>query len=198
MPPVAAPLKAVVDALLATNAAQNEAIAQAIRALAVRQATVEEESRMQWWVVGRTSDDLLRPFADLPPFEAAARAAKELASMISSQRPAGPFAAPALLERALETGEKARHDPKPFSAAIAGIPLEARRTLFSNKPSTTIAPGAFPIMLGAEYSIESGDEPDWQPRFKRIAHVDANVEITPVEFAQQLYREFLLWKLLPA
>lgn len=153
---------------------------------------------MQWWVVGKASHDLLRPFADIPPFEAAARAAKELASMISEKRPAGPFAAPALLERVLESDSKLRLAAHPFDVAMTGIPREARAGIFLTKPSTSIAPGAFPIMLGAEYSIDSDDAPDWKPRFARTAHVDATVELTPVEFAKQLLRELLLWKLLSA
>ncbi|ACC76282.1 GTPase-associated system all-helical protein GASH [Paraburkholderia caribensis] len=191
-----APMQVVADGILAALAAQSAAVGKAFEALSVRQAIVEDETRMQWWVVGKASAELFRPFAALPPFEAAARAASDLSAMVSRMRPAGPFAAPALLERVLHADDPARSNAKPFAEAIVGIPLAERPAILKNKPSTTNVPGAFPIMLAAEYSIESGDEEDWQPRFKRAAHVDVHTKITPVEFAEQLYREFLLWKLL--
>jgi hypothetical protein len=198
VPGSAEPLKVIVETLAKADAAQGKATADAIGALIARQAILEEETQMQWWVIGKASYDLLRPFADIAPFEAAARAAKELASMISPQRLAGPFAAPALLERVLESNSKSRLAAQPFERAMTGIPREARAEIFLKKPSAAVAPAVFPIMLGAEYSIESVDAPDWQPRFARNAHVDATVELTPVEFAKQLLRELLLWKLLPA
>lgn len=194
----AEPLKAVLEALVKAGAAQSKATADSLSALITRQAILEEEAQMQWWVVGKASHNLLRPFADLPPFEAGARAASELASMISRKRPAGPFAAPALLERVLDSHSTEEPAAQPFDAAITGIPREARIAIFLTKPSASIVPGAFPIMLGAEYSIDSGDEPDWKPRFARTAHMEPTVELTPTEFAKQLLRELLLWKLLSA
>jgi hypothetical protein len=196
--PAADPLKAILEALVKADAAQGKAAADPIRALIAKQAILEEEAQMQWWVVGKASHDLLRPFADIPPFEAAARAATELANMISRRRPAGPFAAPALLERVLESDSKGKAAAQPFDTVMTGIPREARTAIFSMKPSLTVAPGVFPIMLGAEYSIDSGDEPDWKPRFARTAHIEPTVELTPIEFAKQLLRELLLWKLLSA
>jgi hypothetical protein len=196
--PAAEPLKAVVELLAKADAAQGKAVADAVRALLMRQILLEEEIQMQWWVFGRASHDLLRPFADLPPFEAAARAAKELAGMVSQQRPAGPFAAPALLERVLESSQKARAGAQPFHKAMTAVPRESRRAIFVHKPSASLSPGVFPVMLAAEFSIESEDAPDWQPRFARTARLEPTVEVTPVEFAKQLLREMLLWKLLPA
>lgn len=192
----AAPMQVVANGILSALAAQSTAMAKAFEALSVRQAILEDEVRMQWWVVGKASAELFRPFAALPPFEAAARAATDLSDMISATRPAGPYAAPALLERVLDADDPARTNAKPFAEAIVGIPLAQRPAILKNKPSTTSVPGVFPIMLAAEYSIDSGDEEDWQPRFKRAAHVDVHTQITPGEFAEQLYREFLLWKLL--
>ncbi|MDN7752662.1 GTPase-associated system all-helical protein GASH [Burkholderia gladioli] len=197
-PAAATPMKSVVDALNQILAAQNKAIANAFEGALVRQSIVEQETQMQWWVVGKASDDLRRPFAELPPFEAAARAAQDLSKMISKSRPAGPFAAPALLKRVLHSEDAGRAQAQQFSDAVLGIPLAERRAIFARKPSTTAVPSALPIMLAAEYSIESEDAADWQPRFKRSAHVDVTAAITPVEFAEQLFREFLLWKLLPA
>ncbi|QPQ89104.1 hypothetical protein I6H08_38520 (plasmid) [Burkholderia gladioli] len=193
---VAAPMQVVADGILAALAAHSTAVGKAFEELSVRQAIVEDEIRMQWWVVGKASAELFRPFAALPPFEAAARAASDLSDMVSAIRPAGPYAAPALLERVLHADDPARRSAKPFVEAIVGIPLAQRPAILKNRPSTTNVPGAFPIMLAAEYSIDSGDEDDWQPRFKRAAHVDVHMNITPGEFAEQLYREFLLWKLL--
>ncbi len=197
-PNAAEPLKAILETLVKAGAAQSKATADSLSALITRQAILEEEAQMQWWVVGRASQHLLRPFTDLPPFEAGARAASELASMISRKRPAGPFAAPALLERVLDSHSNNEPATQPFDAAITGISREARIAIFLTKPSASIAPGAFPIMLGAEYSIDSGDEPDWKPRFARAAHIESTVELTPTEFAKQLLRELLLWKLLSA
>lgn len=191
-----APMQAVVDGILATFAAQSAAVTRAFEALSVRQSIVEDETLMQWWVVGKASAETLRPFAALPPFEAAARAAGDLSVMVSPLRPAGPFAAPALLERVLCADDLARNHAKSFAEAIVGIPLAERPAIFKSKPSTANVPGVFPIMLAAEYSIESGDEEDWQPRFKRAAHVEVHTKLTPSEFAEQLYRERLLWNLL--
>ncbi|WP_175905983.1 GTPase-associated system all-helical protein GASH [Burkholderia seminalis] len=194
----AAPMKAVVDGLGQIVAAQNTAIAKAFEAVSVRQSMIEKETQMQWWVVGKASDDLRRPFSELPPFEAAARAAQDLSKMVPVSRPAGPFAAPALLKRVLHSEDARRAEEQPFADAVLGIPLAERRAIFAKKPSTTAVPGVFPIMLAAEYSIESEDAEDWQPRFQRTAHVDVTAAITPIEFAEQLFREFSLWKLLPA
>jgi hypothetical protein len=187
-----------VDGLVAVVAAQSAAMAKAFEAISVRQSIIETETQMQWWVVGKASDNLRRPFAELPAFEAAARAAQDLSRMISASRPAGPFAAPALLKRVLDAEDAGRAVEQPFADAVIGIPLAERRAIFAKKPSTAPVPGVFPIMLAAEYSIESEDAADWQPRFQRTAHVDVTATITPVEFAEQLFREFSLWKLLPA
>jgi hypothetical protein len=191
-----APLKAVLAELMESASARDDAMVDAFDALSARQSALEEEMRMHWWVIGKASTALGCPLADLPIFEAAARAALELVSMVSSQRPAGPFAAPALLERALQRADGAGNEKQSLSSAIVDIPMAVRRKIFVSKPSTTVVPGTFPIMLAAEWSIESGDEDDWQPRFKRVANVDPKMVITPIEFAQQLYRESLLWELL--
>lgn len=153
---------------------------------------------MHWWTLAKASTELGRPLAALPAFEAAARAALDLAAMVSPQRPAGPFAAPALLERVLQTADGVENEKQALASAIVSIPLAVRRKLFTRKPSTTVVPGVFPIMLAVECAIESGDEEYWKPRFGRIANVDPNMTVTPSGFAQQLYRELLLWTVLPA
>ncbi|SAL51144.1 hypothetical protein AWB70_04161 [Caballeronia cordobensis] len=195
-PAAVEPLKVVVDGLLKADAAQGKAASEAVSAIITRQNLLEAEVQMLWWVVGKASHELLKPFADLPAYEAAARAAKELVGMFSPHRPSGPFAAPSLLERVLESSQKSRSAAQTLEKAMSGLAKEVRAALFVARPSASAAPAAFPIMLAAEFSLESNDEPDWKPRFTRTSHVDATHELTPVEFAKQLLREFLLWKML--
>lgn len=195
---LAAPLNALLTGMIEAATTQDVAIASAFDALSTRQLALEEEMKMHWWALGKASTELARPFLALPAFEAAARAAFELVAMVSAQRPAGPFAAPALLEQALQTADGAENEKQTLASAIVSIPLAVRQKLFARKPSSRVVSGAFPIMLAAECAIESEDEDDWKPRFRRIANVDPKMTVTPNGFAQQLYRELLLWTMLPA
>ena len=192
------PLSTILSGLIKAVSDRDAALTHAFETLSARQSAAEEEMRMHWWTLGKASTELCCPLAMLPIFEAATRAALDLAAMVSPQRPAGPFAAPALLERVLQTASGAEEEEQALASAIVSIPLEVRRKLFTHKPLTTVVPGAFPIMLAVECAIESGDEDDWKPRFRRIANVEPDTTVTPKKFAQQLYRELLLWTMLPA
>lgn len=154
---------------------------------------LEEELRTYWWVVGAWSDVRQLPFGKLPQGEAALRAGAELAA--KTTLPAGLFAAPALLDKVLRSDRAAKLTKMTLSAAVA-VPDAAWRT------ETSAAAGAntdlLPVSLALSASAESGEGEDWRPRFKRITGISADVSLTMLDLALQLYREILLTRVLPA
>ena len=55
-----------------------------------------------------------------------------------------------------------------------------------------------PVSLALSASAESSEGEDWRPRFKRITGISADVSLTMLDLALQLYREILLARVLPA
>jgi hypothetical protein len=154
---------------------------------------LEEELRTYWWVVGAWSDGRQLPFGKLPQGEAALRAGAELAA--KTTLPAGLFAAPALLDKVLKSDRAAKLSKMALSAAVA-VP----DAVWRGETAKSVGPNSdlLPVLLALSASGESGEGEDWRPRFKRLTGLSADVSLSMLDLALQLYREVLFARVLPA
>lgn len=151
---------------------------------------LEEEARVQWWVMGGWSDGAEKPFRELDKIEAALRVAVELEEKHSS--PVGLFAAPALFDLIVS---KERAKDEVDSAEIGSIATklsmkwrEEQFKEFSNGPHRSLLP------ISAAMGIAAIDEDadDWKARFQRITRINASETISTRQLSLQFYRELLI------
>lgn len=150
---------------------------------------LESEMRVYWWVTSGWSVDIGKPFASLPPIEAAVRAAKELAD--KSVTTAGVFAAPALLAMVLEKGRERVEKPLPMAEA-ATVPDRKWRQEFCAAIAQSAVASLVPVTTALGLAAASDDAPDWQPRFERLTGLSLTTKVSPEQVAIQVYRERLL------
>jgi hypothetical protein len=153
---------------------------------------LEEETRIQWWVMGGWDNDANQPYRAMSLTEAAIRAGNALADKHIS--PLGMFAAPALLDKVLTTG-RTDHDGKlPLRDIAIGSDRAWRNEVFGPIADSPLS-SLLPVSAALGLSASSDDAPDWEPRFERITQVSADVLLTPLESALQVYRERLTLRL---
>jgi hypothetical protein len=186
------PVKESLNALSVFAGPAYTALIKQTNALLNLQQRMENELRMQWWVVGGWSSDIRRPFSGLTPAEAGMRAGKELAALVSA--PPGPANAPALLDLILERVAGGSAKKISLNAVATATPRDWRRSSLADVtswPHATLTP----ISFAAAMAAESEDAPDWEPRFTRTCKVPVNIEMSVLDAALQVLRERMLRRL---
>lgn len=186
------PINESLTALSKFSGAGYTAMLQQVNALLTLQLRMENELRVQWWVIGGWSTDLRKPFSALTSPEAGMRAGKELAALAST--PPGPANAPALLDLVLEKVPGGSTKSTSLSALATATPRAWRLSWLKDMaswPHATLTP----ISLAAAMAAESEDAADWEPRFLRASKLSASFEMSVLDAALQVHRERMLQRL---
>jgi GTPase-associated system helical domain len=154
---------------------------------------LEEELRTYWWVVSGWSNDRKIALRDFSLIEAALRIGKELSD--KTTLPQGIFAAPALCDIALRSGRSEIDTPTDLATAATTIEIAERKQFLVALDDPALSP-LFPLAAAMKLSAESNDDPDWQPRFKRLTAIEPTAIVKPMQLAIQAYREALAARLL--
>ncbi|WP_454834593.1 GTPase-associated system all-helical protein GASH [Pseudomonas lini] len=154
---------------------------------------VREESQMLWWLFGGHSRSLERGFDTFNSLQAAIVGAVDLGDLTTKSE-LGPVAAQAMLERVIALSKKPKGaQSHNLAAAVDGIAAEdiGRLTIFSD----ALPPRLAPVMaaIGLAKTMGAGA---WYVPFKSKAGLDASISVEPILLAEQLYREYLLGRLL--
>ena len=151
---------------------------------------LEAETRLQWWVTSRWSEESDEPFRGIEPAAAAILAGVELADR--GGKAIGAVSAPALLDMVLEpTSREGMTKPIALTSAATAPRIDWRRELPEGLAASPDA-ALVPITLAMALAADSGDEEDWIPRFRRATSLDPTSTITPMHLARQVYLERLL------
>ncbi len=186
------PMNESLTALSKFSGAGYAALLKQVNELLTLQQRMENELRMQWWVIGGWSTDLRKPFSALAAPEAGMRAGKELAELASA--PPGPANAPALLDLVLEKVPGGSTKSTSLSALATATPRAWRLSWLKDMaswPHATLTP----ISLAAAIAAESEDAADWEPRFLRASKLSASFEMSVLDAALQVHRERMLQRL---
>ncbi|STR60877.1 Uncharacterised protein [Klebsiella pneumoniae] len=155
-------------------------------------ALIREESQMLWWLTGGYSRVFNRSFTTFSTQQAALAAAIDLGALTNSSE-FGPVAIPAMLERVILTAKKGRGaQPKELSAAIDSFSVEELRCL---KAPSTLPPKLAPISTAIELAEVIGIG-SWYAQFKSRTGLESSIQLESLPLAEQLYREYLLGRLL--
>jgi hypothetical protein len=162
----------------------------AIDALKLQQQLRQEETDILWWMTAEYSRDLDRRLAEVKLPAAALVAGKELADFVSIP---GPLPAKSFLDRVLSTcGTKsAHHKPSELKAAVNALSKEWR-TGIAKEAGFARVKDLCPVLgaVGASLATEGADE--WVPVYRKAYQREANLQLSGVELAYQVYREWLL------
>ncbi|HDR8996992.1 TPA: hypothetical protein QDB01_002921 [Burkholderia vietnamiensis] len=158
------------------------------RPLAKDVLDLREEVEMLWWHIGGWSRVLERPFSDLNPAVAAVMAGLDLADLSST--PAGPVAAPAILQRTITTGRKKLTNVT-ISEAVDGFPPAEIRALALGDALASV-PDVCPVLTAFAKASEIGTGTAWHDPYTRMTGIAPSTEFSPLGLALQVYRERLL------
>tara|TARA_R110001599_G_scaffold6042_3_gene30112 strand:- start:6961 stop:8028 length:1068 start_codon:yes stop_codon:yes gene_type:complete len=149
---------------------------------------MDEENQMLWWWTGGYSNRLNCSFAELSPILAGVIAALELAELTSYSY-LGPLAIPVMIEKVSALSEKeSNQSPKTLSEIVDSItPDELKKIYIPSKLSPFISPGLTALKLANTLGSNV-----WQTSFKEQTGLEPTLSISPIVFAEQLYRERLL------
>ncbi|MNS03182.1 hypothetical protein D3C72_345110 [compost metagenome] len=180
-------LGAAISGLASHAAAQDERLRVQLNALGQRFNSLAEQMEIQWWVSNGYSLEQEAPFSKMAAGEIAVRAARELRHYTRSE--AGVHPAPALLDKVLQDAKASKTQLTLADLAIAS-PIDWRRKWVGELPA---APNAslFPVAYASLMATEADDNPDWYPRFERETNLSTKMKLSPLEWANQLYREFI-------
>lgn len=155
-------------------------------------AQQNEQMQQQWWLFGGWSTSANQPFRGLSIPEAALRAGVELAAL--TQLPAGPMSAPAILDKLLSNAGLDPEENVSIATAVEATDGEWRKQWTSNAADIPVSL-LCPVTLAASFALESMDQMDWRPRFRRESGLEADVEVPARGLAEQVLREQLLVRL---
>jgi hypothetical protein len=157
---------------------------QQINLIGQRVEALSEQMEMQWWVANGYSHGQTQLFTDMTVAEAVAHAAFDLRGM--TRRPAGVFAAPTLLSRAL--GPKHSQKKVKLKELATGVPIEQRKAWLSSVAN--IVP-LLPVLHSMRLALDANDAADWEGRLAREAKVEVDVQLNAAEWANQMYLELM-------
>lgn len=189
--PMGSQLAALVTGLATHSASQDDKLRIQLNTISRKVMSLSEQMEMQWWVANGYSLKTSTAFSKLGAVEATVRAAMELADL--TVRPTGVRAAPALLDQIL-TPVKGIKTALTLAQIAEGTPIEWRRAWTANLPAGSnglLCPVTYAIRL----ATQADDEADWRGRFMRESGgVKTDEKLPPLDWAIQLYREFLAIK----
>ena len=145
----------------------------------------QEQLSVHWWVMGGMSTTEVRAFSVMPPLEAAARAASELADLTQASR-WGLFPARQLLAEVLRTLKlESKHQLKD----LPGLGSVESRLRVLSEAAQPLAATIAPLSYAAWVAADASDEGDWIRRFERASGLNADVSLATLDVAHQLYLE---------
>jgi len=152
-----------------------------------------EETDILWWMTAGFSRDLDKPIAEIDFATACILVGKELGDLVRVLP--GPYAARAVIHRMLLGGDSTPANTISLKKAVSATSKEWR-TSWIAQDMTAAAFDLCPVLFAVERSLETGDESSWAPALKGVTQVDASIEMSPTDFAFQVYQETLLMKAL--
>ncbi len=171
-----------------TKALANQVFA-VVQPLAAQVQTLREEVEILWWHVGGWSRLLDKPFAELDIGLAAVLAGVDMADM--SRSAAGPAAAPAIFQRTLAAGRKAKAAKIAIQNAVDALPEDQLDRLGLSEKLAAV-PEICPVLTAYAKAREIGAGTAWHVAYAKATGLEAGAAFAPLELAMQAYRERLL------
>ncbi len=157
-----------------------------------RQASLaREESQMLWWLIGGYSRTFERSFANFTPSQTAIVSAVDLGTLTTSSI-LGPIAIPAMLEKIIGSSKKTKGTPvRELAAVVDSFTIEELGMLdISNRLPARLTPITSSVLLAKAAGLGA-----WHSRFNTETGLEASIQLEPIVLAEQLYREYLLGRL---
>jgi hypothetical protein len=171
-----------------TEALANQVFA-VVQPLAAQVLTLREEVEMLWWYVGGWSRLLDKPFMELDLGLAAVLAGVDMAEM--SRSATGPAAAPAIFQRILVAGRKAKSTNVAIKDAVDALPQDQLDRLKLPDVLATV-PEICPVLTAFAKANAIGTSPAWHMAYAKATELEAGAAFAPLELAVQSFRERLL------
>lgn len=153
----------------------------------------KEESDILWWMMSCYSSIYNESMVDLDVDKAYISAAYDFANLITSSF--GPTSALNIISRAALCGRTTENIQQRFGAIIEKTP-DGMSNLF-NEEKIKNNKNQFPVTYAIFRKDEFGSGEQWKTKYKSEMHVDTEIEIEIITFANLLFHEMLLSKLLP-
>ncbi len=166
-----------------------DASAAAIKALTLECDLLREETNMLWWHVGGVSRLTNIRFASASAGVAAILAGIDMSDLSMSL--AGPYSAPALLQRTITAGRKGKPTPVSLQEAVDEVPVDQLGDMLSN-PKLLDFPDVCPVLFALKKCQETGGNGAWVAAFEKVSGLSASKKIPPLDLAIQTYREHQL------
>jgi hypothetical protein len=168
-------------------------INEALEKLSAQLLLQQEESNMLWWLFSEHSRDLRISMSQVGHPAASLVAGKELADLTLVLP--GPVAAEAFLDRMLQAVTKNRkHKETTLQEAVAARQIKGWKKQATEKVNLNGLDDLCTVHFAIRQSANAESESEWMPAFAKRAGVKADVELSPVLLATQVYRERLLIK----
>ena len=171
-----------------TKTLTNQVLA-VVQPLAAQVLTLREEVEMLWWYVGGWSRMLDKPFMELELGLAAVLAGVDMADM--SRSATGPAAAPAIFQRILAAGRKAKTAKIAIKDAVDALPQDQLDRLRLPNALGTMSE-ICPVLTAYAKAKEIGASPAWHVAYTKATGFETGAAFTPLELAMQAFRERLL------
>jgi hypothetical protein len=146
-----------------------------------------EEINLLWWLQGRLSRDLKRPFSELTILEASLIFPMELADLTVFVP--GPSAILGILISALN-GAASQKRELTIASAVNATPREWRERRIESKPVSDFG-DLCPVLFAITKSLDTDGEADWLPVYRKQCEVRVDEVSLPSEMGMQLYQERL-------
>jgi hypothetical protein len=190
------PIKELLEGALEYTKAGDVHLARQLQVIIDHQRLLQEEMNVQWWVFGGWSSTVNSAFRDVKLPEASILAGTELGALTTT--PVGLMAAPALLNRTIQDQRKHADTASTLADYVLAVSPEFRNEWAADLKADSPEAALLPATCAASLVVETEGQEDWQPRFKRIVGVAADVKISAPNMAMQVYREALLKRLIVA
>lgn len=174
---------------IAAPAENVKAVLPVLDALIDRNNILQEETNILWWVFGGYSEGLSKLFKEMDVAIAATAAPVELASLVKVLP--GPLSTRAILSVLLRSVNKTR----PATSIAEAIEAIARDWKEKQLAPTHIdgALDLCPVMYAMKKSLDTPKK-KWREAATKASQTLVEKKISPLEFAEQLFKENLLLK----
>lgn len=149
-----------------------------------------EATEITWWLLGEYSRDLDCRMRDVPAGAAPVILGKELADLTRVQP--GPVAAGAFMHRMLQSVKRLPKTVR-IDQTVNATPRAWRERWTEEVPENP--DDMTPVLLAVHVSLETDEEADWLPPYRKRSGLDATAAMNPLELASQVYDESLSLKL---
>jgi hypothetical protein len=174
---------------LAALGAPHDKVAAEFRKLHAEVPVLGEEANMLWWLFAGYSRDEGKAWDQYPVAAAALMAGKELADL--TRVLPGPVAAPAFLNRALQSGKAKLPATVMLKDAINETALEWRKK-YAGRTIPAGLEELLPVATAIQLSVGSPNNNAWLPVFASKMGIARGAKLAPSLLSYQLYLEGLL------